>query len=634
MTSKLSQTLYNVINLKKIFLSATIYALATFPGKLLLTLIPGTEVRIAACLPVVFGMLWGLPGAMGIAIGNLCSDLYGGESLNTCFWGCLSNFILAYLPYRLWYGWRSSDAIRFIYDTKSCLRFFTIIFAVVFNFSVILAAIILSEFETNPWHSFGIFFSSNFDFTLLFGIPLLLYFRKKHFYFAHPEKNSIAIKSTLPLKIFVLASGLSLIFLIGIYNNLIDKTIAQGFLFISTLLLLYACTLKPSYDESLATAPNFYSIGAKATMVILMLAIITIILIIALSFHAHLNIAVELNNLGLWQAIFSTLLLSINFVFIAVLLILYQLEYAIVNPITRLSQFARDFVDNNYRNPAKKFVTIKKNAPKNEIEELQQSFEKMTQDLQTYISEWKTITQEQEAIAAQLSVGSQIQQSFLPDTAIINRQLHGFKLMAGMYPAKEVGGDLYDCFLIDHDKLAILIADVSGKGIPAALFMMVTKTLLKSKSNLKNPAQILAEVNNALTEHNENMMFVTVWLGIIELSTGQLTYANAGHNYPLLHHGNDEVIWLKEKSGPALGIISNLTYKNYERSISHDSKLLLYTDGISEAENPRHEFYGTERLAARFKRANIPEDILFSIQEFAEGTPQSDDITILWLQRK
>lgn len=134
-----------------------IYSLATIPGKLLLMLLPGAEVRFSACLPVVFGMLWGLPGAIGAALGNIVSDLYGREALSTIFWGCLSNFILACLPYKLWYGWHSKEAALFIYNAKSCLRFFIIIFITVFNFSALLTSITLLNFNSAPLESFRIF---------------------------------------------------------------------------------------------------------------------------------------------------------------------------------------------------------------------------------------------------------------------------------------------------------------------------------------------------------------------------------------------------------------------------------------------------------------------------------------------
>lgn len=305
-----------------------------------------------------------------------------------------------------------------------------------------------------------------------------------------------------------------------------------------------------------------------------------------------------------------------------------------VAPITRLSRLASSFVENNYLDPVSSIPDISQSLPKNEIDELLVSFRKMTADVQNYLANWQTVTKENEAIAAQLAVGAQIQQSILPDPTAINQQIPGYEIKARMYPAKEVGGDLYDCFLLAPDKLAVLIADVSGKGIPAALFMMVTKTLLKSKSNLQDPAMILAEVNNALAEHNDNMMFVTVWLGIVQLSTGKLTYANAGHNYPLLQQKAESVILLKEKSGPALGIIPNVVYKDYEQTLAPDSKLLLYTDGIPEAENPRHEFFGMERLKDIFHRANVPQDVLSSLREFTADAPPSDDITLLWLHRQ
>lgn len=628
-----------ITHLQKILLAAVIYALATIPGKLLLMLLPGAEVRFSACLPVVFGMLWGLPGAIGTAVGNIVSDLYSGETISTIFWGCLSNFILSCLPYRLWYGWHGKKAHLFIYNAASCLRFFIIVFITVFNFSALLCAIVILNFSSIPLQSFRIFFSSNYDFTLLFGVPILLWLRKNNYLFSLPRPNPRTggkKAAKLPLAALLISSFFSFMFLLGVYYEAASSTHALLFLAVNAALLLYSCRLTPDYDvrNYLRSSPDYYSIGAKATMIILLLAIVTIIFIIALLIGNTSALTLELNKIELWRKIFSTLLLSMHFVFIVVLIILYKLEKTVVAPITRLSRLASSFVENNYLDPVSSIPDISQSLPKNEIDELLVSFRKMTADVQNYLANWQTVTKENEAIAAQLAVGAQIQQSILPDPAIINQQIPGYEIKARMYPAKEVGGDLYDCFLLAPDKLAVLIADVSGKGIPAALFMMVTKTLLKSKSNLQDPATILAEVNNALAEHNDNMMFVTVWLGIVQLSTGKLTYANAGHNYPLLQQKAEPVILLKEKSGPALGIIPNVVYKNYEQTLTPDSKLLLYTDGIPEAENPHHEFFGMERLKDIFHRANVPQDVLSSLREFAAGAPPSDDITLLWLQRK
>lgn len=641
----ITDNLINRKNIQKILLAAIIYSLATVPGKLLLMLLPGAEVRFSACLPVVFGMLWGLPGAIGAALGNIVSDLYGGEALSTVFWGCLSNFILACLPYKLWYGWRSKNAALFIYNAASCLRFFLIVFITVFNFSALLSAIILKNFNSIPLQSFRIFFSSNYDFTLLFGIPILLYLKKSNWQFSLPQPDELNApndgtvhkqRSMVPLITLLISTFFSFMFLLGMYYDATTPTHALVFLLVNTSLLLYSCRFAPDYDaaDPLRSSHDYYSIGAKATMIILLLATATVVFIIVLLISSNNALTLDINRIELWRAIFSTLLLSMHFVFIVVLLILYTLEKNVVAPITLLSAIANNFVKNNYLGSVCYIPYIAKGVPKNEIDELLLSFRKMTTDIQNYIDNWQTVTKENEAIAAQLAVGAEIQQSILPDPAEINQKIPGYEIKAGMYPAKEVGGDLYDCFLLSPDKLAILIADVSGKGIPAALFMMVTKTFLKSKSNLQDPSTILAEVNNALAEHNDNLMFVTVWLGIIELSTGKLTYANAGHNYPLLQQKAGKAIWLSEKSGPALGIIPSITYKNYEQTLSSESKLLLYTDGIPEAENPQQGFFGNERLENSFHQANGPEDILRSVRDFAEDAPPSDDITLLWLQRK
>jgi serine phosphatase RsbU (regulator of sigma subunit) len=207
-----------------------------------------------------------------------------------------------------------------------------------------------------------------------------------------------------------------------------------------------------------------------------------------------------------------------------------------------------------------------------------------------------------------------------------------------MDPAKEVGGDFYDFFFVSQNRLAMVIADVSGKGIPAALFMMRAKTAIRGLAESgRDPAEILYRANNTLCEGNDAEMFVTVWLGIIDLSTGQMKCANAGHEYPVLMRAGGDYELLKDKHGLALAAMEGVKFKEYELQINPGDRLFVYTDGIPEAIDEKVEQYGAERLVRvlnAVKDASM-QDVLPAVRrdiaDFVGNADQFDDITMLGL---
>jgi sigma-B regulation protein RsbU (phosphoserine phosphatase) len=216
-----------------------------------------------------------------------------------------------------------------------------------------------------------------------------------------------------------------------------------------------------------------------------------------------------------------------------------------------------------------------------------------------------------------------------------------FDIYATMDPAKEVGGDFYDFFLVDDDHLCMVIADVSGKGVPAALFMMASKIILANNAMVgKSPAQILTDTNTAICSNNREEMFVTVWLGILEISTGKLIAANAGHEYPAIMQPDGRFDLIKDKHGFVIGGMSGIKYKEYELELKPGSKLFLYTDGVPEATDAAKELFGTERmLDALNVNTNAPsKDILQNVKNavdrFVKDAEQFDDLTMLVLEYK
>jgi phosphoserine phosphatase RsbU/P len=246
------------------------------------------------------------------------------------------------------------------------------------------------------------------------------------------------------------------------------------------------------------------------------------------------------------------------------------------------------------------------------------------------------VTAEKERINAELDIACQIQTSLLPCVFPAYPDRPEFDIYASISPAKEVGGDFYDFFMIDDNHLGVVIADVSGKGIPAALFMMVAKTLIKNNALMHlTPAETLARANAQLCENNSASMFVTVFMGILNVRTGEFTYVNAGHNFPLIRHANEEYGWLKSKVRLVLGFSDSAQYEDCVIKVSQGDTLFLYTDGVTEALDEQQQMFGSERLIELMNASTDlgPRALLMTVRQaidaFASGAPQHDDITML-----
>ena len=251
------------------------------------------------------------------------------------------------------------------------------------------------------------------------------------------------------------------------------------------------------------------------------------------------------------------------------------------------------------------------------------------------------LEREQDRMKTELSVARDIQASVLPNVFPAFPGRREIDLYAVMSPAMEVAGDFYDFFLIDHDRLALVIADVSGKGVGAALFMMVSKNNIKSSAlsrKFSGPGEILADVNEKLCEDNDANLFVTVWLGILTISTGRLVTANAGHEYPVLYRQGEGYILEKDKHGPALGIIEGAVYKEAEWRLERGDGIFVYTDGVPEATDAHEKLFGTDRMMAALDSCtdHSTEGMLRCVRKavdaFVGDAPQFDDLTMLSLR--
>lgn len=276
-----------------------------------------------------------------------------------------------------------------------------------------------------------------------------------------------------------------------------------------------------------------------------------------------------------------------------------------------------------------------------ELEILGDTINHMTVSLKEYMNNLAAITADRERIAAELGVATTIQASMLPCIFPAFPDRKEFHIFADMHPAKEVGGDFYDFFLTDPDHLWVVIADVSGKGVPAALFMVITKTLIKNQAGFGGkPGEVLTVVNEQLCENNDAGMFVTCFVGMLDIPSGRFTFANAGHNAPLLCRAAGDYEWLRTKPGFVLAGLDGMKFENNETELHPGDRLFLYTDGVTEALNPAEELYGDDRLQQTLNRPDIKnqaiEGVIQAVKDdigvFAQGAEQADDITMLLLE--
>ena len=335
---------------------------------------------------------------------------------------------------------------------------------------------------------------------------------------------------------------------------------------------------------------------------------------------------------GEFRSMIMNVVLSIAVIALIVAVIEYFISRTISKPIIKLT----DTVKNTGEGDFDKKSDI---DSRDEIGDLARGFNKMQDDLKLYTENLKTVTAEKERIGAELNVATQIQAYMLPRTFPPFPQNKEIDLFASMTPAKEVGGDFYDFFLIDQDHLALVIADVSGKGVPAALFMMRTMIVLASNAKSgKSPSWILENTNNSVCAKNPEEMFVTVWIGILELSTGIMKAANGGHEYPVIQQGGSVYKEERNVHGMVLGALEGMKYPEYEIQLTPGSKVFLYTDGIVEATDAHNNLFGVKRLVDALNNTaetDGPEEIMAAVHKAVDGfvkeAPQFDDMTMMCL---
>lgn len=572
---------------KIVVLTAMLFFLITMPCRQIFNLSELTEVRPASAFPPAFGMLFGVWGALGCAIGNFAADILSGYTMEICIPGFLIQFIYGYLPYILWFGVRKKrekSVIR-MKNVRHVMKYIGIVFADSLLMAAMLGMLLkITGMGVLLSQSTLLLFFNNLVFCLILGIPIIILADLA----AEQEKGRVLTLNVRFVLIFLLLNVVSAV-LMGV----------------------------ASYGEM------YHYVADK----------------MALWNRIYIRVSVDF---------FTLCGISVCF--------LWYLERNITVPIERLAELAGNYAD---RKKLKGGETGDRLAEESDGEEklenrelaavcdelsclhgetghLAAAFKKMMQDVEYYISDITRITAEKERIHAELQVASQMQADMLPDSGKILAGSREFTLCARMLPAKEMGGDFYDFFMVDEDNLAFLVADVSGKGVPAALFMVVAKTLLKNRTrSAASAAEAFTDANKGLCQDNYNDMFVTAWMGVLTISTGRLVFVNAGHTRPLIRQKNGCYTYLTERSGFVLAGMENMQYTQQELYLEAGDALFLYTDGVTEANNAEHGLYGEERLAKVLNKKPelLPQETLNAVWEdvmcYQGEAEQFDDITML-----
>ena len=315
---------------------------------------------------------------------------------------------------------------------------------------------------------------------------------------------------------------------------------------------------------------------------------------------------------------------------------LLLIHYTVLRPLKKVQTNIRLY--KNTKDASAIIKNLSEIRTHNELADLSNDVADLTKEIDNYTVQIRSIASRRERIKTELALANSIQTSTLPNVFPAFPDRKDFDIYASMEPAREVGGDFYDFFLVDEDHLCLVIADVSGKGIPAALFMMASRISLQEQAKkCISPATILTDVNKSINEHNPQEMFITVWLGILDLKTGVLTAANAGHEYPILKKGGMDFALVRDKHGFVLGGMEETVYSEYRITLDPGSKLFLYTDGLAEANSPDKKMFGVYRILKELNKVKdgSPEEIIthmkHAVDDFVCGTEPFDDLTMMCL---
>ena len=577
----------------------------------------------------VSGLLFGSYGSLGAVLGTISSDLIKGYPSSTFLYRFIISFGVSYLSYKLWYSQDDIYPPRLV-NSRNVGKFLGIIILTGLIYSISmdgLLSVMRPSLISSMDYILMKYFLNYVNFSLIFGI-IGIWIARELNYFHIPKVRTRNPHNLFYKIIHLLMVILTFVFLVDGYfisQNKIYMMFTLIFLFIVVFIYLTKPVTSKIVIPDRTTHERIMDIFLLITIIIILAAIVYI--------NATVNVG-EFNPLRdqtVWKILLSADIISLIF-FIPSGIVLNYIEKKLINPILSFSKID-GFIHEGEKIKTEGLLDIYSpyTGDENEIGKLARSYTNLINYNNHYIENIDKIERESERIKTELDISRRIQQSNLPVGALKNEyyQVYGFS-----EPAKEVGGDFYDYFEIDDENLAIVIGDASGKGVPAALLTTTTQTLIKDQLyNQKDPAKVLSIVNNQLCKHNSETMFISLWLGIYNKQTNIMTFCNAGHNPPIIEK-NNKFEFLNVDENLVLGILEDFNYITQE--IEFPSKIILYTDGITDATDKINEMYGEKRLIECLGKSsdeNTINTILNDVNKFTEDNEQFDDMTILILEK-
>ncbi|WP_405309069.1 SpoIIE family protein phosphatase [Methanobrevibacter sp.] len=628
--------------LKKLFTNKWFIVLFTFTIELIFNYlfevqhIGGYYIYADIALGPIFGLMFGPMGALGFALGTLVGELVEGIGLPAPLIDFTITFFISVLTYRLWYttfnkGKKDTPRFNSTYNIIKFLSITILISIVYFSFLVISFSLFhnlnysysISDVDFNIPYMLNII-----TFTIIFGLLLISSFNILKIPLQTPKKriSKININQNYLLAILLICTGYFL------FKELIMniKSVRHFFIFVTiiTSILLYFNT----FDVKVEPTNDNYSIIEEVILVFL--AIITLTIVLNFNYFNMLILSYVPKIDPSYQIL---IILSFTSVFILLVSLIYIrfVEKTITNPLYDMINTADNYFKT--KNKVESVHKLKKYITNDDsIGLLANSFVTLYDKIRTNFNQLQITTSEKEKFETEFDVASHMQSNMLPKNFDEFAKNESFEIYAYMKPAKEVGGDFYDYFKIDEDHVYFVIGDVSGKGIPSTLFMVKTMYLIENHTKFNDDlAQVIENVNNLAYERNDEDLFVTIWLGKLNLKTGKLSYVNAGHNQPLVKHDSPNFEYMKTHPNLVIGGMEGIPYNEHEINLNAGDMIFLYTDGVTEANDDYNGFYGENRLKETInenknkKLKDIINEITKDIDKFCNNSEQYDDITML-----
>lgn len=625
-------------NYKYIIIPFIVYLICNLVLESTLSFFPDSVIDPTFGLTSIFGLLYGPYGALGSSLANLIVYIfyYNVTPVNYVPF-FLTEFLWGYMTYKLWYFFSNKKTVSIprINSVYTLLKFLSIILITTIVFSFLILAIEINGSELSLYGLQSAFYNvtptfifDGFVFSYIFGIIAISIVNMKNLNVIIPTsttlyKNQNTISNiSLILAVIILIAGF-------LYSNFNLNNFHDLFIYL-IIILLFIYLNKPIKHKVKRKDIYYNKVFGKILLIFLIFSFIFMTTLGMLSyFHFLPNIKFINPSLSLlFYMLFGIIVFQLPGV-----IVLYYIEKHFTTPLSIFVKTTRNYLkDKNDSND-----TLKKYSQyiesNDEIGDLAQSFSKLITNLDEYMDNLMKVTSEKERMETELNLAKKIQESILPSNSFDDEK---FKIDASMKPAREVGGDFYDIFKIDENKIAIVIGDASGKGIPAAIFSVIASSLIKDQLKLGiSPGKMMHDVNNNLTENNEESMFVTVWVGVLDLNNGQLTFVNAGHNNPIIYDG-DKFSYLTEKHGLVLGAMEDMFYKENTITLKNQDMIFIYTDGITEAHNIDDELFGEDKLINllnnNYNLNELIPQVFKEVEDFSGSRSQFDDMTMLVLQ--